>query len=154
LTPNKKEKERKINMADKEAPAAPNSVKDQSSVKGFLHAWCQKRGKTPGYFCRPTGPAHRPRFLCELRVPGVVYTACGNSTTKKSAETNAARDFVEYLVRTGEVQPSEVPVRVETRFWMSRWLNFICPPILETILNPKFVHSYAVYFWVDLKTSN
>lgn len=33
----------------------------------------------------------------------------GNSTNKKDAQTNAARDFVNFLVRIGEVTATEVP---------------------------------------------
>ncbi len=56
------------------------------------------------YDVRPTGPKHRQRFLCELRVPGFDYVAAGNSTVKKDAQTNAARDFVAFLVRQGLMQ--------------------------------------------------
>ena len=100
-------------MADKELI----SSKEQS-VKSFLYAWCAKRGKIPAYFCRASGPQHRQRFLCELRVPGVVYTACGNSTSKKSSEANAAKDFVEYLIRAGEVQAQDVPVSNNTAVYL------------------------------------
>ena len=58
----------------------------------------------PTYEIRPTGPQHRQRFLCELRVPGFEYVAVGNSTSKKDAQTNAARDFVAFLVRQGMIQ--------------------------------------------------
>ena len=40
---------------------------------------------------------------------GYDYAAVGNSTSKKDAQSNAARDFLQYLVRIGEVQQSEVP---------------------------------------------
>lgn len=55
------------------------------------------------------GPKHRQRFLCELRVTTIPYVAAGNSTVKKDAERNAARDFVSFLVRTGKIQDNEVP---------------------------------------------
>jgi hypothetical protein len=58
----------------------------------------------PVYDVRPTGPKHRQRFLCELRVPGFDYVAAGNSTVKKDAQSNAARDFVAFLVRQGLMQ--------------------------------------------------
>lgn len=55
------------------------------------------------------GPKHRQRFLCELRIPGYDYVGAGNSTNKKDAQGNAARDYVNYLVRTNCVNPSDVP---------------------------------------------
>ncbi|KAF6200615.1 hypothetical protein GE061_005058, partial [Apolygus lucorum] len=54
-------------------------------------------------------PKHRQRFLCEVRVQGHNYVGAGNSTTKKDAQSNAAKDFVQYLVRQGVVSASDVP---------------------------------------------
>ncbi|XP_076321258.1 LOW QUALITY PROTEIN: ATP-dependent RNA helicase A-like [Tachypleus tridentatus] len=79
-------------------------------TKSFLYAWCGKQKVTPEYEVKNTGPKHRQRFLCEVRVPGFDYTGVGNSTNKKDAQTNAARDFLQYLVRIGKLNQSEVPV--------------------------------------------
>lgn len=49
------------------------------------------------------------RFLCEARVTGIPYVGAGNSTNKKDAEKNAARDFVNFLIRTGQINPNDVP---------------------------------------------
>lgn len=40
---------------------------------------------------------------------GYNYIGMGNSTNKKDAQSNAARDFVNYLVRINEVKSEEVP---------------------------------------------
>lgn len=56
------------------------------------------------------GPKHRQRFLCEVRVDGITYVGVGNSTNKKDAQANAAKDFVNYLVRQSLVNPQDVPV--------------------------------------------
>ena len=40
---------------------------------------------------------------------GYNYTGMGNSTNKKDAQSNAARDFVNYLVRINELKSEEVP---------------------------------------------
>jgi ATP-dependent RNA helicase A len=40
---------------------------------------------------------------------GFSYVACGNSTNKKDAEKNAARDFVNFLVRSGKINENELP---------------------------------------------
>lgn len=55
------------------------------------------------------GPKHRLRFLCEVRVTGIPYVGAGNSTNKKDAEKNAARDFINFLVRSGQINANEVP---------------------------------------------
>lgn len=56
-----------------------------------------------------SGPKHRQRFLCEVRVDPCSYVAVGNSTNKKDAEKNASRDYVNYLVREGKLHPKDVP---------------------------------------------
>lgn len=83
-------------------------------TKTFLYAWCGKLKLTPEYEFKNAGPRHRQRFLCEVRVKGYSYVGAGNSTNKKDAQTNAARDFVQYLVRNGHIAASEVPVEIPT----------------------------------------
>lgn len=80
-------------------------------VKSFLYAWLGRRKEgPPEYNLRPAGSKQRQRFMCELKVPGSYpYTACGNSTNKKDAQSNAARDFVQYLVRQGTMNSADVP---------------------------------------------
>ena len=81
----------------------------ESEVKSFLYAWLGKKKLTPEYDIRSAGSKQRQRFLCECRVQGYDYVSCGNSTSKKDAQTNAARDFVQFLVRRGEISQDEVP---------------------------------------------
>lgn len=45
----------------------------------------------------------------QCRIPGFDYVAAGNSTNKKDAQTNAAKDMVQYLVRSSRLSASEVP---------------------------------------------
>uniref|UniRef100_A0AAR5P7Z1 RNA helicase n=1 Tax=Dendroctonus ponderosae TaxID=77166 RepID=A0AAR5P7Z1_DENPD len=80
-----------------------------SDAKSFLHQFCQKNKVEPSFEVRPTGPKHRQRFLCEVRINGHTYVGAGNSTTKKDAQSNAARDFVNYLVRAGLVARGDIP---------------------------------------------
>ncbi|KAM8930083.1 ATP-dependent RNA helicase A isoform 2-T2 [Pelodytes ibericus] len=80
-----------------------------ADVKNFLYAWCGKKKVTPNYEIRAAGNKNRQKFMCEVRVDGFNYTGMGNSTNKKDAQSNAARDFVNYLVRVGEVKSEEVP---------------------------------------------
>ncbi|NXA49059.1 DHX9 helicase, partial [Nothocercus julius] len=78
-------------------------------VKNFLYAWCGKRKVTPNYEIRAAGSKNRQTFLCEVRVEGFNYIGMGNSTNKKDAQSNAARDFVNYLVRVNEMKTEEIP---------------------------------------------
>ncbi|CAB1326189.1 unnamed protein product, partial [Coregonus sp. 'balchen'] len=64
---------------------------------------------TPSYDIRAAGNKNRHKFLCEVHIEGFNYTGMGNSTNKKDAQANAARDFVNYLVRAGEMNAAEVP---------------------------------------------
>ena len=77
------------------------------SLTGVLSG-TKKLGQ-PDYSTRPTGPKHRQRFLCEVRVDKFDYVGAGNSTNKKDAMANAARDFCSFLVRSGQLSPEEVP---------------------------------------------
>lgn len=61
------------------------------------------------------GPKNRQRFLCECRVDGYSYVGAGNSSNKKDAQINAAKDFVHYLVRQGVVPQSDVPLEVRIK---------------------------------------
>uniref|UniRef100_A0A8C7IK65 RNA helicase n=1 Tax=Oncorhynchus kisutch TaxID=8019 RepID=A0A8C7IK65_ONCKI len=80
-----------------------------ADIKNFLYAWCGKKKLTPSYDIRAAGNKNRQKFLCEVRIEGFNYTGMGNSTNKKDAQANAARDFVNYLVRVGEMNAAEVP---------------------------------------------
>uniref|UniRef100_A0A1B6BXD9 RNA helicase n=1 Tax=Clastoptera arizonana TaxID=38151 RepID=A0A1B6BXD9_9HEMI len=80
-----------------------------SDTKSFFHQWCTKKGVTHTFESRLTGPKTRQRFLCELRVEGYPYIAAGNSSRKKDAHFNAAKDFIQYLVRQGELSEHEIP---------------------------------------------
>ncbi|KAK7017965.1 ATP-dependent RNA helicase A, partial [Halocaridina rubra] len=79
------------------------------NIKHWLYAWCGKKKVNPVYDIRPSGPKHRQRFLCEVRISGYNYAGVGNSTNKKDAGENAAKDFVQYLMRQGEISQSDLP---------------------------------------------
>lgn len=84
-------------------------------TKSFLYAWCGKQKVSPQYDTRNSGPKHRQRFICEVRVEGYDYVGVGNSTNKKDSQTNAARDFLLYLVRIGKLTKEEVPVEIPSQ---------------------------------------
>lgn len=44
-----------------------------------------------------------------MRINGHSYVGAGNSTSKKDAQSNAARDFVNYLARQGLVARADIP---------------------------------------------
>lgn len=48
-------------------------------------------------------------MIKKLRVDGYSYIGAGNSTNKKDAQTNAALDFCQYLVRMGSLNQNDLP---------------------------------------------
>lgn len=68
--------------------------------------WCFSRCYFQDSF---TCTCHRSCFYLQVRVEGFNYVGMGNSTNKKDAQTNAARDFVNYLVRVNEMKKEEIP---------------------------------------------
>ncbi|VDM17535.1 unnamed protein product [Hydatigera taeniaeformis] len=86
-------------------------MSDAEGIKAFVYTWLHKtQRKVPEYtFQQRSVGRGRSRFICELRVDGFAYVGMGNSVNKKDAQTNAARDFANFLVREGYLKPSDVP---------------------------------------------
>ncbi|XP_064617044.1 LOW QUALITY PROTEIN: ATP-dependent RNA helicase A-like [Liolophura sinensis] len=78
-------------------------------VKQVLNTWCSQRKVCPEYEFATSGPKHRPRFKCEVRVEGFNYVGVGNSTTRRMPRQNCARDFIQFLVRQGLMKAADVP---------------------------------------------
>ncbi|KAK3762109.1 hypothetical protein RRG08_037204 [Elysia crispata] len=82
-------------------------------VKQILYSWCgKKKCENPQYDFSAGGPRHRQRFKCEVRIESFDYVGVGNSTKKKDAQSNAARDFIQFLVREGHMSADDVPPNV------------------------------------------
>nr|VZI51167.1 unnamed protein product [Spirometra erinaceieuropaei] len=86
-------------------------MSDLEGIKSFLYAWLQKnQRKTPEYtFLQRSVGRGKLRFICELRVDGIDYVGVGNSANKKDSQTNAARDFANYLVRQKLLDEAQLP---------------------------------------------
>lgn len=79
-------------------------------IKTLLYAALgRKKLGTPSYSFYSENRGGRQRFRCELSVPNIDYIAMGNSTNKKDAQTNAARDFGSYLIREKILNSDELP---------------------------------------------
>ncbi|ODM98670.1 Dosage compensation regulator [Orchesella cincta] len=83
-----------------------------TEAKTFLYAWLGKQKLVPNYNIRAGGNKIKQRFICELNVESYPYVGCGNSTSKKDAQTNAAKDFLQFLIRTGKLRNEEIPESV------------------------------------------
>lgn len=73
----------------------------------------------------------------KVRVEGFEYVGVGNSTNKKDSQTNAAMDFLQYLVRVGKVQASEVP-SLEVGFKRCSYSVYV--PIVSLSLIRRFIN--------------
>jgi ATP-dependent RNA helicase A len=66
-----------------------------------------------------------------------INTACGNSTSKKDAQSNAAKDFISYLIRQGQMNPEEVPseagLKTEAGPSSSVGLGLVQPRVFQVI---------------------
>lgn len=79
-------------------------------IKQFLYSWLGKQKKTPNYdVTQVNSKVGKTRFKCEVRAEGYAYTGVGNSTSKKDAQSNAALDFCQFLVRGGMVNQNDLP---------------------------------------------
>ena len=45
---------------------------------------------------------------------GYDYVGAGNSTTKKDAQSNAAKDFIQFLLRRGEMRQEDLPQSLDS----------------------------------------
>lgn len=78
-------------------------------IKNFLYAWLGKKHKVPNYHFTQQNIKNRQRFKCECKADGFNYIGIGNSTNKKDAQSNAALDFCQFLVRSGFVNKNDLP---------------------------------------------
>jgi hypothetical protein len=79
-------------------------------IKQFLYSWCGKQHLTPTYDFSQINTKHAQRFKCEVRVGSYNYIGIGNSTNKKDAQSNAALDFCQFLVRSGSLNQNDLPM--------------------------------------------
>lgn len=88
-------------------------------IKAYLYAWLGRKKLTPVYEIEPAGNRNRLRYMCKLNVDGFTHVGMGNSTNKKDAQSNAARDFCQFLVRRGEMKAEDVPGMTQTQVFRS-----------------------------------
>jgi ATP-dependent RNA helicase A len=63
-----------------------------------------------------------------VRIQGYRYVGFGNSTNKKDAEKNAARDFINFLVREGKVREQDLPESEQSGATLASQSDFQQPP--------------------------
>ena len=81
-------------------------------MKAYLYAWLGKIRTRPEYNISAHGnsPFHQT-YVCELVAPGISYVGKGAAGNKKDAQTRAAWDFCDYLLKEGKMKEEELPTR-------------------------------------------
>lgn len=80
-------------------------------VKGYLYTWAGKQKRqAPQFAPLPNGPK---RFNFQVTLSGINFTATGGGGSKKEGESDAARNMLNHLVRTGVIDISTLPVNVK-----------------------------------------
>ncbi|XP_076800984.1 zinc finger RNA-binding protein-like isoform X3 [Clavelina lepadiformis] len=94
----------------------PNKPIVASEVKAYLYAWLGKERTRPEYNIMAHGNSpYRQTYVCEMVAPGFSYVGKGSASNKKDAQTRAAWDFCDYLVREKKMTEEELPTR-ENKF--------------------------------------
>jgi len=77
-----------------------------------LYAWLGKFRARPEYNIHAHGTApYRQTYVCEVVVSDYSYVGKGSASNKKDAQTRAAWDFCDYLVKEGKMTETELPTR-------------------------------------------
>jgi len=86
-----------------------------TEIKSYLHAWCTKRGEKPEYSYTSTGKPPKVRYQCQLKIASLGQEMTQEATSKKSAQTNVAWAYIDWLIQKGMVNPSELPPRPDAQ---------------------------------------
>nr|CAB3262520.1 uncharacterized protein LOC100180184 [Phallusia mammillata] len=95
----------KENVSDK--------IVQATEIKSYLYSWLSMRHMHPVYDLHSTGERPDQTFRCELRVQGYKFVGVGESTNKKESLNDAAWSFADFLVKQGELTPSELPAKTQ-----------------------------------------
>nr|XP_026692505.1 uncharacterized protein LOC100180184 isoform X2 [Ciona intestinalis] len=84
-----------------------------NEIKTFLYAWMGVRHLRPVYDVQSIGERPEQTFRCELRVNNYKFVGVGEAESKKEAQTEAAWNFADYLVKQGDLLAEELPPRTK-----------------------------------------
>ena len=89
------------------------------------------------------------RNFFQVRVNGIPYVGIGNSTNKKDAQTNAAYDFANYLVRAGKLSDAELPSKVVSVVLDCVTVLLLLLPPRNLLYTPLYIHIQYIDCSVD-----
>lgn len=82
-----------------------------TEIKAFLYAWCGQRKMKPEYEVQQKGIQPDVTFTCRLQIEGIDHKEDVEANNKKDAQSKAAWNFADHLVKIGSVQASDLPPR-------------------------------------------
>ncbi|CAK8692261.1 uncharacterized protein LOC143461861 [Clavelina lepadiformis] len=83
-----------------------------TEIKSYLYAWLGIRRMRPIYDIHAVGERPDQTFRCELRVGGYKFVGVGEAPSKKDAQTDAAWNFADFLVKQGDLKKTDLPPRL------------------------------------------
>ena len=93
----------------------PNRPIMVTEVKSFLYAFCGRQRSLPEYETKPAGRDKNGwmSYFSTVAPTGFPYVGQGTAQTRKEAQTAAAWDFIDYLVKQAIVSDMDLPLREE-----------------------------------------
>ena len=89
-----------------------HSFQQATEVKAYLYTYLGKFRSKPEYTMTPHPlPNSKVMYIAEMHAISFTYVGKGCAGNKKDAQTRAAWDFVDYLIRCKKLTDAEVPNR-------------------------------------------
>jgi dsRNA-specific ribonuclease len=113
----------------------PNAPIRSRNIRSYLNTWCRRNNTEAEYVIEERGLAPNVTYACKLTVSGWQHVTMISDENRKVCMIKAAWDFIDYLVKIGQVQPETLPKKQL--------------PIIETIADesPEVVAKYGGWDW-------
>ena len=87
----------------------PNRPIMVTEIKSFLYAFCGRQRSLPEYETKPAGRDKNGwmSYFSTVAPTGFPYVGQGTAQTRKEAQTAAAWDFIDYLVKQARISERE-----------------------------------------------
>lgn len=107
----RRSKSKDVKKEKKEPPAKKEKVVKAAEIKAFLYAWCGQRKMKPEYDVQQKGIQPEVTFVCHLLVHGIENEETVEANNKKDAQSKAAWNFCDHLVKIGMIKETDLPPR-------------------------------------------
>lgn len=90
----------------------PKPIK-ATEVKSYLYAWCTQKKLKPEYNYETIGKSPKIRYKCTLTIPGLDHTAAEEARSKRDAQTAAAWNYCDEMVKANLMKRKDLPPRLQ-----------------------------------------